>query len=651
MLPQDGPRALAGFLGFELAVQGTVLALGGSPELLLTLLPLTLCLPAILGAHLLSRRCFVPTAVGWLLALLCQHLLLTAQKLLTNLTTELHGLELLWVRFGILLLAAILLVAAVLRFARKPFHACAEELEDRWSPLLLLPVMLLALHSYFLSGPVVAAALLLLLFTALAAFWAMVRLMSALAEEAQARQSRAQAEALRRDYELLQKRLELGRSYRHDTRHHILALSALLQQGEGEAALRYVSDWQGQLVQIENRSWCRNSAVNAVLSAYLTQAEEAGCVVEAEISLPEELPVEELDLCVVVANALENAIHACQSAPPEERRIKLELALADHRRLTIHVDNPCPESVEFGSDGFPVIQSREGHGQGLKSIAAVTEKYHGMLQCDRVGDVFTLWAVLLDAAAQPRRIRRAPAVCAGVLLILFFLNCMPAVAQALETVPVLGDMVRVVDLRSYAWLWGDTGVSVQEPVLTGDDQAVDEVAAKQEEFIARMKESFVAQAARRYQGYVAENIGYEVVRDDETLFILHFHATINMGGSVSYRLHIVLDKQTGQVLELADLFQSDVNFVFPISREIKAQMQEQINAGTGDYFLPGGIWAEEECFRSIDETGQDFYINADGKLVIVFEEYKVAPGSMGTPEFVIPTELLDGLLTQPSVLR
>ena len=104
------------------------------------------------------------------------------------------------------------------------------------------------------------------------------------------------------------------------------------------------------------------------------------------------------------------------------------------------------------------------------------------------------------------------------------------------------------------------------------------------------------------------------------------------------------------MLSLADLFQSDVNYIFLISREIKAQMEERMNAGEGDYFLPGGIWSEEECFQSIDED-QDFYIDEAGQLVIVFDEYEVAPGYMGVPEFIIPTDLLDGLLAQPSPLK
>ncbi|MCI9469380.1 MAG: hypothetical protein HFG45_08845 [Oscillospiraceae bacterium] len=105
-----------------------------------------------------------------------------------------------------------------------------------------------------------------------------------------------------------------------------------------------------------------------------------------------------------------------------------------------------------------------------------------------------LW-VLLDAAEQPQKVRRAPP---GLLL-----NCMPALAQALENVPVLGDIICVVALRAYSWFWGTTGVESQLSVLAGDQSAVDAVEAKKEEFIAQMQEVFTTQAARKYPGYFA----------------------------------------------------------------------------------------------------------------------------------------------------
>lgn len=643
-------KAAVGFLAAEAAVQAVIFALGQSPELVFTLFPLTLYFPAIVGAHLLSKNRFLPTALTWLLALLCSHLLLALQKLLNLLCAGRGGAARAWALGGVLLLAAVLLLALVLRFLRTPFRDCLKGVEDGWSSLLFLPVMLLALYSYFLASTANVTVLFLLFFTALATFLALARLMAALAQERRARKSRLQMEALRQDCEQLQKKLELGRSYRHDLRHHVTALSALLQQGDCAGAARYVADWQGQLTQIETDTWCGNTAVNGVLSAYLAQAKDAGCTLDVAVSLPGEFPFEEIDLCIVLANALENAVHACEAAPEgAPRHIKLDLALTDRRRLTLCVENSCYDSLEFDRNGFPAAPHREGHGQGLHSIAEVAEKYHGLFQCDYHEERFFLRVVLLDGTPEPKKTRRAPAVCAGVFLCLFLMNCMPTMADALEAVPVLGQIVRVVDLRSYRLGWGDTGITVQNPVLEGDGPAVDELTAQKDAFLAQMREQFLAYTARKYQGYVAEDVTFDVIRDDETLFLLRFSATLNAGGSVDCSRYVTLDKGTGRVLELSDLFLPESNYLFPISREIQAQMAEQNSAGEGNYFLPGGIWAEEECFQSIDPD-QNFYINESGQLVIVFAEYEVAPGSMGEPEFVIPTDVLRGLLAQPSIL-
>jgi len=642
--------AAAGFLTAELALQGAVLALGGGPELAFTLFPLTCFLPAIVCLHLLSKNRFLPTALTWLLALLCENLLLALRKLLIFFLGGLAGPAWGWLSCGALALAAGALLLAF-RALREPFLTCTRETEGGWPVMLFLPVMLLALYSYFLSSTTNPVVLLLLFLTALASFFALARLIASLAEEQRAKEARLQMTALRQDYALLRKKLDLGRSYRHDMRHHLTALSALLQEGDCAEARRYVAEWQGQLTQIEGKAWCRNNAVNGVLSAYLTQAREAGCDTQAEVSLPEEFPFAEVDLCVVLANALENAIHACEELPEgAPRQIKLSAALAGQRRLTIRVENSCGRDVAFDGAGFPIVPRREGHGQGLRSIAAVAEKYHGLFQCDCKDGRFILQVALLHAAPERRRARWLPAACAGAFLCLFLLNCMPDLALALENIPVLGQIVRGVDLHAYSLGWGDSGISVQNPVPTGDGPAVDELAAQKNDFIERMQTRFIEYAARKYQGYVAEDVAYEAVRDDERLFILRLTATLNAGGSVDESRYIVLDKETGQILELADLFQPEANYVFPISREIKAQMAEQINAGQANYFLPGGIWSDEECFQSI-QPDQNFYIDGSGRLVIVFAEYEVAPGSMGEPEFVIPTDALDGLLSQPSVLR
>ncbi|MBR7132114.1 MAG: DUF3298 domain-containing protein, partial [Clostridia bacterium] len=40
----------------------------------------------------------------------------------------------------------------------------------------------------------------------------------------------------------------------------------------------------------------------------------------------------------------------------------------------------------------------------------------------------------------------------------------------------------------------------------------------------------------------------------------------------------------------------------------------------------------------------NFYWNENGDLVIIFDEYEVGPGSMGTPEFVIDRDVIKDIL-------
>lgn len=170
-----------------------------------------------------------------------------------------------------------------------------------------------------------------------------------------------------------------------------------------------------------------------------------------------------------------------------------------------------------------------------------------------------------------------------------------------------------------------------------------------ESYIEKMRENFLWYVARKYNGYVAMDTDYQVVRNDDRLFTVCFETTINVGGSSQYSRYITLDKQTGDILDLESLFQPDSDYIGIISQDILRQMTEQVENGEADYFIPGGIWSEDECFKEI-QADQNFYIGDDDQLVIVFDEYEVAPGSMGRPEFVIPTDLLQAILLQSSCI-
>lgn len=639
-----------GFLLGILLLQAALLLSGQDVTLVLTLLPLTAYLPAIVCIHLISANGFFQTCAVWTAGLLISFTLTFWHKLLVT-QVMLSGLAYSLVVNGLLLAMAGLLVVLVFRVVRAPFRTYVGKSRDGWLTMTLPMLVVFALLSYFSDSGTNPTQLVLIFLTALVVILTLAR---SLKLAVTARRNREEEEAVRhqmtlqrQDYEVLHKKMELGRTYRHDLRHHLNALDALLGRGETTEATDYIHRLGGQLSETEQERWCENTALNAALSASITAARQAGCAVEADIRLPAQLPFDELDLCVVLSNTLENAVHACKVLPAPRRKIDLSAVLTEGRRLTMSVQNPWDEPMTFDADGFPIVPHREGHGIGLRSVEAVTKKYNGIFHCAWAEGTFTIKTVLFDTADTPapgnppRPKHRAAAALTSVFLAIFFLNCMPTLAQALEDIPVVGQLVRIVDLRFWSARWGDTSIEMEMPVIEGE--GADDINAQTDAWVAAMEEKFLWYVGRKFEGYVSLESFHNTLRDDEQYLVLRFSATVNVGGSVDYIRFLMLDKQSGQILSLGDLFAPDSDYVTVISENIRAQMERQMEEGVGDYFLPGGIWSDEECFQSIDPD-QNFYVDSENNLVLIFEEFQVAPGSMGTPQFNIPMSELADLL-------
>lgn len=234
----------------------------------------------------------------------------------------------------------------------------------------------------------------------------------------------------------------------------------------------------------------------------------------------------------------------------------------------------------------------------------------------------------------------------------------PQISITEPSIPVISES-DVVSQPDTAGMSGEEGTGTSETEESGSETSTDpeeelsdgvnDMNHEMEEYIEQMRDKFDWYVARKYEGYVGMDTAYDILRNDDRLLSVRFYTTLNVGGSAQYSRSFTLDKETGQVLELKDLFLGDSDYIGVISGDILRQMTEQAQAGEADYFIPGGIWSDDECFKEI-KSDQNFYINDSDMLVIVFDEYEVAPGSMGMPEFVIETGVLEEILIRPSIL-
>lgn len=181
-----------------------------------------------------------------------------------------------------------------------------------------------------------------------------------------------------REISALRESQALTARHRHDLHHHLQYLLSCIENGQTERAKEYISGICAEIESQQVRRYCENETVNLILTAFAKRAEKTGIEMDIHGALPTVIAVSDNDLCVVLSNALENALHACLplTAAGTACTISVEFQFHDQNgKLFLQIINPCQEEVRF-EKGIPV-SSQPGHGIGVQSICAVVERYGG----------------------------------------------------------------------------------------------------------------------------------------------------------------------------------------------------------------------------------------------------------------------------------
>ena len=196
-----------------------------------------------------------------------------------------------------------------------------------------------------------------------------------------------------REIEALRVSQQRASTYRHDLRHHMQFLAGCIENGRTEQALHYIHSVCSEIEAGKVTVYCENEAANLIFSAFAERAQAAGVQFRVQAGIPQKLPISESDLCVLLSNALENALHAavrCRTAG-QEAFIEASGYEKNHK-LFLQISNSCPPDVPF-RDGIPVTD-QPGHGLGVRSICAICQRCGGLVSFAAKGGQFTLRAML-----------------------------------------------------------------------------------------------------------------------------------------------------------------------------------------------------------------------------------------------------------------
>ena len=165
---------------------------------------------------------------------------------------------------------------------------------------------------------------------------------------------------------------------RHDLINKLIVLKNEIEQGEKENVIREIDKI------IENNhtenyiSDSGNQVIDALLNTKYSIAKENGIQFLLKIFIPEELPVNQCDLGVVLGNALDNAIEATEKCTGNNKDIEIAMGIKK-QSLVFVIKNPYEGSLKQDKSGKLISTKNDfrRHGYGISSIQKVADKYGG----------------------------------------------------------------------------------------------------------------------------------------------------------------------------------------------------------------------------------------------------------------------------------
>lgn len=187
-------------------------------------------------------------------------------------------------------------------------------------------------------------------------------------------------EKINSNYQMLKQQMKENAQIRHEILHRLTALDCLVQKQDFDGAKTQLSNILKEQGSREPFLFTENVAVNTILQYAARKAKQQDTCFQSLVQIPEEVPVTENDLCILIMNMLDNALEACgKIAVPKERWIFVQIKIAG-AYLAIKCENSFNGELKRDAKGnLLTTKSEPYHGFGIRQMEAVVEKYQSAL--------------------------------------------------------------------------------------------------------------------------------------------------------------------------------------------------------------------------------------------------------------------------------
>lgn len=297
------------------------------------------------------------------------------------------------------LLLVTLMAIFIIKYVRRPFCYIINNIQTGWGTAAFLAlVFYLLLYGYFLfptaikQRPKYMPVGILILVLLFSCYWFIYKSILWQNKVHQAEKTeqglRLQLTLQKEQYDAIEKKIQKDQIFRHDLRHHARLLADMLYKQNVEEALNYLEKLSTYTLMTSTKIYCENLVVNAVLSSQLAVAKQQNIQVNCKVSLPANLDVDGMELCVLLSNLLENAIEHCCSDGTYVPVLDISI-LKNNAQICIRIRNNFYGRLYEDKNGTYFSQKPQG-GIGLQSVSAIVAKHHGAMNITYTNQTFTV---------------------------------------------------------------------------------------------------------------------------------------------------------------------------------------------------------------------------------------------------------------------
>lgn len=191
------------------------------------------------------------------------------------------------------------------------------------------------------------------------------------------------------------KMLEEFHEEKHNLINELAVLKGSIENDDKEGAIRNLNKIIHSCSNTEKISNSGNSTVDAIINFKYTTAREYGIDFRLKIFIPNELPIEQCDIGVVLGNAIDNAIEAVRECKNSKKVIEISMGVKKEAWIIV-IKNPYEKGIKRDRNGRILSTKTKKYrcGYGLKSIERIVEKYQGEVIIDTENERFSLTMVL-----------------------------------------------------------------------------------------------------------------------------------------------------------------------------------------------------------------------------------------------------------------